>query len=207
MRYQGKLVEWNDDKAFGFVLPNAGGRKIFVHLNEFPGRRRPDVGSLITFEMGRDTNQRSCAVKVAPVISSRQRSAKEQLLEAHVARSRLSLWIAAGWAAAVLVLTFLGHYPWKLLAIWALVNGITLVLYIIDKRAAEAGRWRTPEARLHVFALAGGWPAAAFAQQKLRHKTTKESFRATFWLTVFLNVALMLWLASRYGVAAIEIFR
>lgn len=207
MRFQGKLVEWNDDKAFGFVLPNAGGRKIFVHLNEFPGRRRPDVGSLITFEMGRDVNQRSCAVKVAPVVSSQQRRAREQLREAHVARSRLSLWIAAGWAASVLVLTFLGHYPWKLLAVWALVNGITLGLYAIDKSAAVEGRWRTPEARLHVFALAGGWPAAAFAQQKLRHKTTKESFRATFWLTVFLNMALMLWLASRYGVAAIEIFR
>ena len=207
MRYQGKLVEWNDAKAFGFVLPNAGGRKIFVHLNEFPGRRRPDVGSLITFEMGRDVNQRSCAVKVAPVVSSQQRGAGEQLREAHVARSRLSLWIAAGWAASVLVLTFLGYYPWKLLAVWALVNGITLGLYAIDKSAAAEGRWRTPEARLHVFALAGGWPAAAFAQQKLRHKTTKESFRATFWLTVFLNMVLMLWLASRYGVAAIEIFR
>ena len=207
MRYQGKLVEWNDANPFGFVLPNAGGRKIFVHLNEFPGRRRPDVGSLITFEMGRDVNQRSCAVKVAPVVSSQQRRAGEQLREAHVARSRLSLWIAAGWAASVLVLTFLGHYPWKLLAVWALVNGITLGLYAIDKSAAAEGRWRTPEARLHVFALAGGWPAAAFAQQKLRHKTTKESFRATFWLTIFLNMVLMLWLASRYGVAAMEIFR
>ena len=39
MRYQGKLVEWNDAKGFGFVLPNAGGRKIFVHLNAFSSRR------------------------------------------------------------------------------------------------------------------------------------------------------------------------
>jgi uncharacterized membrane protein YsdA (DUF1294 family)/cold shock CspA family protein len=206
MRYQGKLVERNDDKAYGFVLPNAGGRKIFVHLNEFAGRRRPDIGSLITFEMGRDASQRSCAVKIAPVVSSQQRRAKEQLREAHVARSRLSLWIAALWVLAVVALTYFGHYSWKLLAIWTLVNGITLVLYVVDKSAAEEGRWRTPEARLHLFALAGGWPAAAFAQQKLRHKTTKESFRAMFWLTVVVNLALMLWLASRYGVGAMAIF-
>ncbi len=205
MRYQGKLVEWNDDKAFGFVLPNAGGRKIFVHLNEFPGRRRPELGSLITFEMGLDANRRSCAVKVAPVVSTQKRRAAEQLQEARAARSSLSLWIAALWTMVVVALTLLGHYPWKLLAAWVVINAITFLIYAIDKNAAEQRRWRTPEARLHLFALAGGWPAAAFAQQKFRHKTTKDSFRAAFWLTVVVNTAAMLWLASRYGTRAIQI--
>jgi len=207
MRYQGKLVEWNDDKAFGFVLPNAGGRKIFVHLNEFPRRRRPEVGALITFEMGLDANRRSCAVKVAPVVSTQKRRVAEQLREARAARSGLSLWIAALWTLIVFALTFLGHYPWKLLAAWVVINGITFLLYAVDKNAAKQGRWRTPEARLHLFALAGGWPAAAFAQQKFRHKTTKDSFRAVFWLTVIVNVAAMLWLASRYGAGAIQILQ
>lgn len=207
MRYQGKLVEWNDAKAFGFVLPNAGGRKIFVHLNEFPGRRRPELGSLITFEMGLDANRRSCAVKAVPVISAQQRRATEQLGETRAARSSLSLWIAALWALTVIALTFLGHYPWKLLAGWTVVNAITFLLYAMDKNAAEKGRWRTPEARLHLLALAGVWPAAAFAQQKFRHKTTKESFRAAFWMTVVVNAAAMLWLASRYGVGASQIFQ
>lgn len=207
MRYQGKLVEWNDDKAFGFVLPNAGGRKIFVHLNEFPGRRSPDVGCLITFEMGLDANRRSCAVNVAPVISTQQRRAAEQLREANAARSGLSLWMAALWALTVVAITFLGHYTWKLLAAWVVINAITFLLYAIDKNAAEQGGWRTPEVRLHIFALAGGWPAAAFAQQKLRHKTTKESFREVFWFTIVANMAAMLWLASRYGTGAIQIFQ
>lgn len=207
MRYQGKLVEWNDDKAFGFVLPNASGRKIFVHVNEFPGRRRPELGSLITFEMGLDANRRSCAVKVVPVISTQQRRVAEQVREAHAARSRLSLWIAALWTLTVVALTFLGHYPWKLLPAWVVINAITYLIYARDKSAAEQGRWRAPEAQLHLFALAGGWPAAALAQQKFRHKTTKESFRAVFWLTVVVNVAAMLWLASRYGAGAIQIFQ
>ena len=60
MRYQGKLVEWHDAKGFGFVLPNAGGMKFFVHMNDFaPTPRRPAMNDLITFEMGRDKSGRS----------------------------------------------------------------------------------------------------------------------------------------------------
>lgn len=207
MRYLGKLIEWNDDKAYGFVMPNAGGRKIFAHLNDFPQRRHPDVGSLVSFEMGRGASQRSCAVNLAPVVSAQQWRTTDQLREARVGRSTLRLWIAALWTATVLALTLFSHYPWKMLAVWVAVNIITFLLYAIDKHAAKQGRWRTPEARLHVFALAGGWPAAAFAQQKFRHKTNKVPFRAVFWLTIVVNVAAMLWLASRHGMKAIEIFR
>lgn len=207
MRYQGKIVEWNTDKAFGFVMPNAGGRKIFIHLNEFPGRRAPAVGTLITFEIGLDASRRSCAINAAYVASPETRRAREQRDEAQRARARLSVWLAILWSLMVLTLTFLGHYPWKLLAVWAAINAVTFALYAMDKTAAERGNWRTPEARLHLFALAGGWPAAAVAQQAFRHKTTKESFRTVFWLTVLFNIASMLWLGSRYGVHAVELLR
>lgn len=207
MRYQGKIVEWNADKAFGFVLPNAGGRKIFIHLNEFPQRRAPLVGSLITFEIGLDAARRSCAVRAEFVVAPGQRRAREQLQEARTARAGVSLWLAVLWAAVVVALTLFGHYPSKLLLAWVVINVLTFALYAMDKTAAENGNWRTPEARLHLFALAGGWPAAAYAQQKFRHKTTKESFRFAFWLTVVLNIAVMLWLASRYGVHAVALFR
>lgn len=207
MRHQGKIVEWNADKAFGFVLPNAGGRKIFVHLNEFPQRRAPVVGSLITFEIGLDAARRSCAVRAEFFMAPEHRRAREQLQEARTARAGVSLLLAALWAVAVVALTLFGHYPWKLLLTWVVINVLTFAMYAMDKTAAENGNWRTPEARLHLFALAGGWPAAAFAQQALRHKTTKESFRFTFWLTVVLNIAVVLWLVSRYGVNAVELFR
>ena len=69
MRYPGKLIEWNDGKGFRFVLPNAAGRKIFVHFNAFASRERlPVVGDLLSFEVGLDANKRSCAAKVAPVV-------------------------------------------------------------------------------------------------------------------------------------------
>ena len=33
-----------------------------------------------------------------------------------------------------------------------------------------------------------GWPGALLAQQVLRHKTSKTSFIAVFWLTILVNV-------------------
>ena len=200
MRYQGKIVEWNDAKAFGFVLPNAGGRKIFVHLNEFSDRgKRPQVGTLITFEMGLDASRRSCAVNAEMVESRREIKAAQQLHEAREGRSTLSIWLAGAWTLSVITLTIASRYPWKALAIWFAINVVTFALYAADKAAAKRGGWRTPEAHLHLLALVGGWPAAAYAQRFFRHKTSKETFRATYWLTVIANIGGMLWLTTSSG--------
>ena len=59
-----------------------------------------------------------------------------------------------------------------------------------------AGQQRTPEARLHLYELLGGWPGALVAQQKLRHKSSKQAFREVFWSTVVLNVLGFVLLAS-----------
>lgn len=200
MRYQGKIVEWNDAKAFGFVLPNAGGRKIFVHLNEFFDRgKRPQVGTLITFEMGLDASRRSCAVKAEMVESRREIKAAQQMREAREGRSTLSIWLAGAWVLSVITMTIGSRYPWKALAIWFAINFVTFALYAADKAAAKRGGWRTPEAHLHLLALVGGWPAAAYAQRYFRHKTSKETFRATYWLTVIANIGGMLWLTTSSG--------
>ena len=70
------------------------------------------------------------------------------------------------------------------------------VVYAMDKSAARAGRWRTPESTLLLMGLACGWPGAVLAQQWLRHKSTKPAFRARFWATVGVNVGAFAYLAS-----------
>ncbi|MDR2332736.1 MAG: DUF1294 domain-containing protein [Burkholderiaceae bacterium] len=72
-----------------------------------------------------------------------------------------------------------------------LLNLITFLVYRHDKKAAETGRWRISERTLHLLSLAGGWPAAWFAQQALRHKSSKREFRVVYWITVIGNLVLL----------------
>lgn len=90
----------------------------------------------------------------------------------------------------------------KALLVWYLVIGIvTFFVYAKDKRAAINGNWRVPEKTLHIFSVAGGWLGALIAQDKLRHKTQKQPFRAIYWLTVVINVAAFLWTLTPSGQA------
>lgn len=80
---------------------------------------------------------------------------------------------------------------------------LTFIAYAIDKSAAKRNKWRTKESTLHLLALMGGWPGALFAQNLLRHKSVKASFRNVFWLTVVANLA-----ALGYGIktGAVDMF-
>lgn len=72
-------------------------------------------------------------------------------------------------------------------------------VYAKDKRAAINGNWRVPEKTLHILSVAGGWLGALIAQDKLRHKTQKQPFRAIYWLTVAMNVAAFVWTLTPSG--------
>ena len=90
----------------------------------------------------------------------------------------------------------------KALLAWYLVIGVvTFFVYAKDKRAAINGNWRVPEKTLHILSVAGGWLGALIAQDKLRHKTKKQPFRAIYWLTVSMNVAAFVWTLTPSGQA------
>jgi len=59
-------------------------------------------------------------------------------------------------------------------------NRIFVHIKAFSKSAARKGAWRTQESTLHLLSLVGGWPGALVAQQKLRHKSKKQSFRFVF---------------------------
>lgn len=81
--------------------------------------------------------------------------------------------------------------PVGIVGIYLTLSLLTFIAYAIDKSAAKGGRWRTKESTLHLLALMGGWPGALFAQNLLRHKSVKASFRNVFWLTVVANLAVL----------------
>ena len=77
------------------------------------------------------------------------------------------------------------------LIVVAITSVWAFVAYGIDKRLAQTGRRRVSEKRLHLIALAGGWPGALAAQRVFRHKTQKLSFRLVFWMVVVLHLGLV----------------
>lgn len=75
-----------------------------------------------------------------------------------------------------------GTIQWVILGGLILVNLIAFVAHGVDKRSAIHGRRRTPEARLHLWELLGGWPGALLAMLLFRHKIRKPSYLLVFGL-------------------------
>lgn len=112
------------------------------------------------------------------------------------APSILIAWIFLTMVGASVLLTGL---PPLIFVVYVALSTATFVIYAIDKSAAKNDRWRISEGTLHLLALAGGWPGALVARQTLSHKSRKESFRISFWLTVLVNCAAFAWLHTSNG--------
>jgi cold shock CspA family protein len=68
LRFQGKLTNWNDDKGYGFVEPNDGGDRSFVHIKSFKQiSRRPVEGDLIIYEQVKEAKEKYKAVNISLV--------------------------------------------------------------------------------------------------------------------------------------------
>jgi len=86
---------------------------------------------------------------------------------------------------------FLGYTPILLSLIILTFSLLTYLVYAKDKAAATKNTWRVPEKTLHSLSLFFGWPGAMVAQERLRHKTKKMSFRIVFWMTVSINICVI----------------
>ena len=188
MRYLGRLQEWNDVKGFGFVTPNGGGTRAFVHIKAFErAMRRPVLGDLVSYELATDPKGRFNASKVRFASQAPQSHVKNGKPFPGVLVGMFFLMATvAGW--------LMGKLPVVIPLAYSLLSLIAYVAYAVDKSAAQRKRWRTPESTLHFFALLGGWPGALAAQEHLRHKSKKVEFRTVFWFTVLLNLGAVAWL-------------
>ena len=114
--------------------------------------------------------------------------------------------MAATFLAFVVGAVASGRLPFVVLIAYFLASCVAYVAYFFDKAASLKGRWRTPESTLHFFSVVGGWPGAMLAQRTLRHKTQKQSFQVTYWVTVVLNCAVLGCLLSPTGVRIVKSF-
>lgn len=113
-------------------------------------------------------------------------------------KNKSSTPIALIFLAIVALVTVIGKTPKYTLWLYFGASLITFLIYAKDKSAAKKGKWRTPEQTLHVYSLLCGWPGAILAQNWLRHKSQKKSFRVVFWITVLLNVGIFIWLHTEH---------
>jgi len=193
VRLKAKLIKWNEDKAFGFIAPNGGGDHVFIHKTAFSNRNRtPKINDVITFSISKDKQGRYCADEAT---FTGEKLKKKQAKKV----SKFSIYLSVIFLALITTAYFLGHVPQKLVLVYFGASAITFLAYAFDKSKAQRGAWRTPESTLHMFALIGGWPGAAVAQQVLRHKSQKKEFRVGFWFTVLANSGALVWLLSPSG--------
>lgn len=194
MRLQGKISEWDDARGFGFVSPNGGGERCFVHIRAFAARdRRPATGDVVTYAVERDAQGRRNAAQVRFALQrggARNTRSAERKGRDIFPRNAIALLFLAG----ITGLTMWMHGPLWLPAVYFGASVVTFLFYWFDKRAAENDRQRTPEKTLQLLALLGGWPGALLAQSELRHKNRKASFQQVFWVVVVINVGAAAWL-------------
>lgn len=185
MRLRGRLHDWNDARGFGFVVPDGGGERAFVHVRAFANAsRRPVDGDLLDYAVHTDARGRRNAVAVRLQSAPARRTAPRRPARPYRGRGP-----ATAFALALPAAAFLGWLPWAVVAAYAAMSAACYFTYLADKAAAQRGRRRTPESTLHALALLGGWPGAAFAQQHFEHKRSKPAFVAVYRATVAANVA------------------
>jgi uncharacterized membrane protein YsdA (DUF1294 family)/cold shock CspA family protein len=185
---RGKITVWKEDKGYGFITPDEGGNDVFVHASSLPsGLKRPPQNAAVSYSLGHDIQKRPRAINI--------RFDRDPVTMTVFPAILVGLFFI-GLAAATLATKTL-PIPF---AVYAIVSGITFVVYGADKAIAVrneqvapnvAKEQRVPEAALHLLELLGGWPGALVAQWYHRHKNRKPAYQTAYWLTVILNLAIL----------------
>ena len=150
MRYQGPLYQWNDEKGYGFVEPNGGGTRAFVHIKEFADQtRRPALGDLLIYRLGQDEQGRPVAREICFVGGE---------TPAHFERveqfRRNSNQFTLLFCLLLAILTFMGELPIPVLLLYTGMSLATYLCYLVDKARAMQNGWRIAESTLLLLGLA-----------------------------------------------------
>lgn len=205
-KQQGHIKKWQDDKGFGFI-ETAAGESVFFHVSAFKAQRRPEIGEQVVFIVGQDNQGRLQARDVQELSfvqqkmaqknrQIRQRNHKRSAQAEFEAGQRKRMFLGIGFYGVLILLVVMNKLSWPVLAWYAVLGVITYGMYAKDKAAAQSGAWRTPESTLHLLSALGGWVGAMVAQTYLRHKSQKPEFRITYYLTVIINLAGLLFILA-----------
>jgi uncharacterized membrane protein YsdA (DUF1294 family)/cold shock CspA family protein len=212
IRKKGKIIKWNDERGFGFILPNDSKENIFVHIKSFSDKSlRPTEGEHVTYTQQKNNDGRYSAIRVSRatdnIIRNRangnrnkninpirkrnnSNNTQSEIKSAHSIPLLYTL-IILSFIAFLFHFTIEGQIPPFIIGIYLIVGIMTYFIYSEDKDMAINNERRTSEQRLLALSFLGGWIGALIAQHKFRHKTKKISFQKSFWTTVFFNIMLL----------------
>lgn len=213
-KQQGHIKKWQDDKGFGFI-ETAAGESVFFHVSAFKAQRRPEIGEQVVFTVGQDNQGRLQAKNVQELSFVQQKMAQKnrQIRRRNHKRSaqaefeagqKKRLFLGMGFYGVLILLALTDKLSWLVVAWYAVLGVITYGTYAKDKAAAQNGDWRTSESTLQLLSALGGWVGALVAQTYLRHKSQKPEFRITYYLTVIINLAGLLFIMVGGGLTALE---
>jgi uncharacterized membrane protein YsdA (DUF1294 family)/cold shock CspA family protein len=198
-RRKGQLTVWKDDRGFGFIKPDDGGQDVFMHITEFKDvNRRPQVGDVIQYQLvvGKNGKVRACNAFIeGAAFQPASKSSSSTFVEKTTSQSASKSFSLMLEVLLLSLLPLVGAINLALttsnpiaLVLYPAMSLLTFALYAEDKSRARNGRWRVSENALHLCELTGGWLGAFVAQRRLRHKSSKASYQAVFWVIVTVHM-------------------
>lgn len=180
-RQRATMVEWMDEKGYGFARLPGGTDRIFVHAKDMAQESvRPQKGDEIELDIVAGRNGRP-AGKNVKLLSAQEKSSQ---LPMHIVTAAM-LFIM------VQLVVILGRAPVGLLVIYLGMGALSVYFYSRDKQAALFGWWRVSERQLLTIDLFGGIIGGLLAQHRYRHKTSKQSYQLKIFTIVALHAALL----------------
>ena len=179
-RVQASLVEWKDEKGYGFARLPGGTQRIFVHARSLQhGVPRPKKGDMLELEL--IDGRKGPAAQNVRILSDIEIAHK---LPYHVVTA-VMLFIL------VQLVVILGKAPFGLVVYYTALGALSIYLYGRDKQAAIAGLWRVSEGQLLTIDLLGGIIGGLLAQHRYWHKTSKQTYQTRVFAIVVLHAGLL----------------
>ena len=185
LRKKGILTSWYDDKGYGFITPVGENQEIFIHISEF--QERPLLNDKLSFTLSKDKSSRDCALNA--IQFDKAKLAFQTTKSNHI--TLLSFCIITIFYLILFYLTQNKIIEIYIIPYYLLISTLTFYIYAKDKDFSQDGNWRISEKTLHLLSIIGGWSGALIAQDKLKHKSSKKSFKLLFFITICFNITLL----------------
>ncbi|MCJ9429691.1 DUF1294 domain-containing protein [Kordiimonas marina] len=95
---------------------------------------------------------------------------------------------------AFVAYVMVNHKEFVALYLYGGMSLLAALMYLLDKKSAEAGSVRVSESTLNLLAVLGGWAGMLVFGPLIRHKVRKKDFLLRLWLIVAAHTAFWGWL-------------